>query len=134
RERIERDLAVQRFQLRLYVPLQLLICRRSGRPRSKRNRVAREFERGGPAEVRGPNSGCGQNQERLKAVHIYPSVKLRSRSSESNHGRTSAGGTRTSAATINNGPGKNCNPFSSRRASKRKKPPTGSIVQSPNPA
>src|SRR5438477_70608 len=41
-----------------------------------------------------------QNQDRFLAVHIYPSVKFRSRSSESNQGSTSAGGAKRKRSEI----------------------------------
>src|SRR6202040_1698632 len=118
------------LQLRFDVGLQFLIGGRAGRTLAEGDRLTREFERGRSAEVGSP--GCGsrqdgseQDQERFRAVHIYPSVKFRSRSSESNQGRTSAGGARKSAATKKSGPGKNCRPFRSRREIRRKYPPTG---------
>ncbi len=68
---------------------------------------------------------------RLRAAQMYPSVKLRSRSSGSRNGRISAGGISSSAAGRNSSqrapPVKNCNPLSRRRASRRKYPPAGRI-------
>ena len=52
---------------------------------------------------------------------MYPNVKLRSRSRWSNHGRTNAAGANNSAARKKKTPGKNCNAFSSRRASSQKR-------------
>src|SRR5450755_3382091 len=98
---------MQRLQLRFDVSLQLLIRRGTGRTRSEGHRLASELQRRGSTEIARPGKGRQQDQERFRAVHIYPSVKLRSRSSESNQGRISAGGARKRAARRNNGPGKN---------------------------
>src|SRR6266851_5479162 len=110
RERILDHLAAVELELAEDVALQLMIRFRARRARPERDRLFREVERGRAGETRGARDGCAdyQNQDRFRAEHIYPSVKLRRRSSGSNSGNTSAGGTRKSAARIMNGPGKNC--------------------------
>src|SRR5579872_2563738 len=98
---------MQWLELRLDIALQLAIRLRARRAWPESDRLARIFERGRAAEIGGCSSrgDRGRNQtggrkrgdrpaQDFFAEHIYPSVKLRSRSSESNHGSTNAGGAR----------------------------------------
>src|SRR5262249_37403084 len=110
-----------RLQLRQEKRLQLLNGCGPGRARPAIRGLARVFRRAVGVEILGTRGEREQEHHDadFRAVHIYPNVKVRSRSRKSSKGRTSAGGTRKIAAGRKQShlapPEKNCNPFNSRR-------------------
>src|SRR5215469_16891423 len=137
-ERIFRGLGAFHARLLQNVGLELLVGLGAGGARAKADGVAGVFEGGVAGERRGggrtsPEKADGDHGN-LRAEHIYPSVKFRRRSSGSSSGKMSAGGTKNSAASAMDGPGKNCRAFNSLRESRRKKPLAGRISRGSNPA
>ena len=108
-EAILGDLASTQLQLRDDIGAQIAQRGGSRRARSERDDLARVFHGARAAEFVGLRcqrqpSRPNQNQDDFFAVHMYPSVKLRSWSRKSRQGIRSAGGTSNSAAGMKAGP------------------------------
>ena len=118
--------------------LATLIGVRTGRTRAEATACLVNSKAAAPenSRPRQRDGGRSSDQEGFRAEHIYPSVKFRRRSSGSNSGSTSAGGTKNTAATNMSGPGRTARHSTAGATSRRKNPPTGlmDISITPNPA